>query len=301
MRSRIALHDPILVLWQGASSVTAQGTAATSDATATGGKASSSSDAIVVRAILVGERIDTHRMKAGEILNNAPLTLRLDAGRIAVVFRYGVVVLFDADDAAERAFLARIAPFVISPFQSCESDLVRLQIGQDLNEGEISPGGIQLRQASLERFQLVGDVLAKSLILAHYETRFTEFFDRVEPVAAKLREKGQAGVSGRWLLRHIGIILSIQHRMVGRVETGEKPDLLWDHPELERVHSRLAEEYELRDRSRILERKLDVISRTIETLLGLVQNRSALRVEWYVVVLIVAELAFAVFQFLLHR
>ena len=82
----------------------------------------------------------------------------------------------------------------------------------------------------------------------------------------------------------------MQQKMVGRVETGEKPELLWDHPELERLYVRLAEEYELRDRDRALDRKLDVISRTVETLLGLVQTRSSLRVEWYIVLLIVAEL-----------
>jgi required for meiotic nuclear division protein 1 len=92
------------------------------------------------------------------------------------------------------------------------------------------------------------------------------------------------------LLRQIGNALLVQHKMVGRVETGEKPDLLWDHPELERLYARLAEEYELRDRARALDHKQDVILRTTETMLGLVQERSIMRVEWYVVILIVAEL-----------
>jgi len=96
-------------------------------------------------------------------------------------------------------------------------------------------------------------------------------------------------------------VLLMQQKMVGRVETGEKPELLWDHPELERLYVRLAEEYELRDRDRALDRKLDVISRTVETLLGLVQARSSLRVEWYIVLLIVAELALSIYPLLLTR
>ena len=77
--------------------------------------------------------------------------------------------------------------------------------------------------------------------------------------------------------------------------------LLWEHPELERLYVRLAEEYELRDRDRALDRKLDVISRTVETLLGLVQTRSSLRVEWYIVLLIVAELLLTTYPLLLTR
>ncbi len=89
--------------------------------------------------------------------------------------------------------------------------------------------------------------------------------------------------------------------VVGRVETGEKPDLLWDHPDLERLYAKLTEEYELRDRDRALNRKLELISRTAETLLGLVQSRSSMRVEWYIVFLIVAELALTVYSLILHR
>jgi uncharacterized Rmd1/YagE family protein len=92
------------------------------------------------------------------------------------------------------------------------------------------------------------------------------------------------------------IFLTTQQRMVGRVETGEKPELLWEHPELERLYMRLADEYELRERDRALDRKLDVISRTLETLLGLVQTRSSARVEWYILFLIVAELVLAIYS-----
>ena len=56
---------------------------------------------------------------------------------------------------------------------------------------------------------------------------------------------------------------------------------------------------ELRDRDRVLDRKLDVISRTVETLLGMVQTRSSKRVEWYIVLLIVAELLLTTYPLLL--
>jgi required for meiotic nuclear division protein 1 len=158
-----------------------------------------------------------------------------------------------------------------------------------------------LNEKTTERLQLVADILAKSLVLSHYETRIADIFDRIEPLAANLREKGRAGASGKELLRHIGEVLLMQQKMVGRVETSEKPELLWEHPELERLYIRLAEEYELRDRDRALDRKLDVVCRTVETLLGLVQTQSSLRVEWYIVLLIIAELLLTTYPLLLHR
>jgi len=153
----------------------------------------------------------------------------------------------------------------------------------------------------IERLQLVADVLAKNLMLSHYETRIGSIFDRIEPLATTLRNQGRTGARSKELLQHIGNVLVMQHRMVGRVETGEKPELLWEHPELERLYMRLADEYELRDRDRALDRKLDVISRTVEMLLELVQTRSSIRVEWYIVLLIVAELLLSVYPILLNR
>jgi uncharacterized Rmd1/YagE family protein len=84
--------------------------------------------------------------------------------------------------------------------------------------------------------------------------------------------------------------------MVGRVEVGEKPDVLWERPGLNRLFSRLENEYELQERKLAIDRKLDLISRTVETLVDLLQNKRALRVEWYIVILIVIEIFLTLYQ-----
>jgi uncharacterized Rmd1/YagE family protein len=83
--------------------------------------------------------------------------------------------------------------------------------------------------------------------------------------------------------------------MVGRVEVGEKPDMLWEL-RLTRLFSRLEDEYELQERKLAVDRKLDLISRTVETLVDLLQNKRALRVEWYIVILIVIEIFLTLYQ-----
>ncbi len=82
-----------------------------------------------------------------------------------------------------------------------------------------------------------------------------------------------------------------RHRMVGRAQVTERPDLLWDHPSLGRLWVRLEAEYELDDRSHALAEKLDLIGDTAETLLDLVQNRRTMRVEYAIVALIAFEIA----------
>jgi uncharacterized Rmd1/YagE family protein len=258
-------------------------------------------EVVPVRALLLGERLDTRAFERNEPLGVAPLTVEIPSGGVAVLFRYGAVVLFGATAAALDNFVASLTPLVTAPLPVPERDDARLLIRPEAEQPVDLTGNILLREKTTKGLQLVADILAKGLVLSHYETRIADIFDGIEPLAATLRERGRAGARSKELLRHIGEVLLMQQKMVGRVETGEKPELLWDHPELERLYVRLAEEYELRDRDRALDRKLDVISRTVETLLGLVQTRSSLRVEWYIVLLIVAELLLSTYPLLLSR
>jgi len=249
----------------------------------------------------LGERLDTRALERDKPLGIAPLTVEIAGGGMAVLFRYGAIVLFGMATAAMDSFVASLKPFIAGIFPVPEQDEVRLLVRPDIDEQVDPSGNIILHEKTPERLQLVADILAKSLVLSHYETRIADIFDRIEPLAATLRERGRAGATSKELLRHIGDVLLMQQKMVGRVETSEKPELLWEHPELERLYMRLTDEYELRDRDRALDRKLDVVCRTVETLLGLVQTRSSLRVEWYIVLLIIAELLLTTYPLVLHR
>lgn len=57
----------------------------------------------------------------------------------------------------------------------------------------------------------------------------------------------------------------------------------------------LADEFELRERQLALERKLAVVNTTVETLLELSHVGRSLRVEWYIVILIVFEILLTLF------
>jgi uncharacterized Rmd1/YagE family protein len=58
----------------------------------------------------------------------------------------------------------------------------------------------------------------------------------------------------------------------------------------------LEREYELRDRATSVERKLGLISRTAQSALDLLEQRSARRVEWYIVALIVVEILLTMYS-----
>jgi uncharacterized Rmd1/YagE family protein len=246
-----------------------------------------------VRALLLGTRIDTRNLPRFV----EPETLQLSGTGAAYVFRYGVLVLFGASAELEKELVAELMEHVIEPASSPELETAWIEIRADSDESVSADGHIRLREATPERLLLTATVLARSVVLARDESRIAEEFDRMEPLVNELRTHGRAGLPIKRVMQQIGGVLATQHRVVGRAQIGEKPDLLWDHPELDRLYGRLEVEFELGDRAHAIERKLEVIGDAADVLLNLVLDKRTVRLEIAVIALIAFEVVVSLVEF----
>jgi len=197
--------------------------------------------------------------------------------------------------------LRGLAARVLAPEQTLEDETAQILIRPDEEEQITSGGAIQLRAQTQEHLLIVADALAKSVALAGDERQVTAVLDAIEPFAVGLASQGRSPGGRTAILRLIGRALLVQHRVSGRVAVREKPDILWDRPDLERLYSRLEDEYELIERAETLDHKLDFISAAASALVELKDADRSLRLELIIVVLIVAELAVAFVQLFGHR
>ncbi len=252
-----------------------------------------------VHAVYLGERIDIRPLSAGERLATTPLLIRAGRTGCAALFRYGVTVMFGLDPIEEASFLSHLAPLVRDPQPGSIHEETTLRITGEPSDSVVDDV-IGLSQLTAQRLQVVASVLARSVALEYYEVAMTSSFERIEPLADSLKRHGQVRSGARALLRDIGDALLTEHRMVSRVEVHENPDLLWQHPQLEPLYHRLEQEYELKERRAALERKVELISRTVETVLDLLNHRRSLRVEWYIVILIVVEIFLTLYEMFLR-
>lgn len=240
------------------------------------------------RALYLGQRIELKQFRYTQYLAANPLAIHYGHEGIVVLFRYGVVVMYGLSALEETRLHEELMPYIREPMREFEEESLDIRFNEE-NEGFVEES-LHLGELSVQRLQLVAGVLAKSVVLAYYEKTVGKTFDQVEPLAEQLQRKGRGGTGNKILLRRIGEIMSIQSKMVGRVEVSDKPELLWEYPALERLYQRLEDEYEIKERHVALERKLQVISRATETILDLLQYNRSYRVEWYIVILIVIEI-----------
>lgn len=248
---------------------------------------------IRMQACYVGSRIDTRDMEKRDSVLLAPLMVRAGNRGHAVIFRFGVVVFIDMSEGERQALIEELRERIVNPVTLPSCDELDLIPGED--DKIDTNGDLALRDFSPERLQVVAAALAKSAVLAHYELALNQVFDRIEALAESFRH-GIRRVRDRELLREIGEVLLTQSKMVGRAEVTEKPEATWDNPEFDRLYERLAVEFELRERDKALTRKLEVVSETARTHLDLLYNRRTLRVEWYIVILIVIDILLYLFE-----
>jgi uncharacterized Rmd1/YagE family protein len=247
------------------------------------------------RALLLGDRLDLKLFKIADCLATTPLTLEVDAdGGIAVLFRYGVVVLFGVKSLDEVRFIETLKPLLTNAYPVPETEELEIHCGR--NSIGVQSGAVSLDEVTLEKLQVIADALSKNLVLTLYEKKVAGEFDKIEPLAQELATHGKVSADSRRLLSKIGSMLLIEHRMVGRAEIGDKPETLWNFPQLEGLYASLEDEFELKERQSALDRKLGLISDTAQTLADVWDNKQLHKLEWYVIGLIIFEIIISLFE-----
>ena len=250
------------------------------------------------RALQLGERIDLKGLERDDVFSTSPLAFRTPDGGTVALFKSGTAVFFGLTPVAEDALIESLGGRIADPLDEAdrESETARLVVKADADDLSGPAGTLLLRGIDQNRLLLVAEAMAVSVAMAYDERRIARAFDRIGPLTERLKKGRLPDQTQKELLSQIGDALAIQGRLASRVDLEEKPDVLWDHPELERLWTRLVDEYDLTVRSRAIARKLEVIRETSDTLTDLVATRTSHRLEWYIIILILVEVVLGLYD-----
>jgi uncharacterized Rmd1/YagE family protein len=256
---------------------------------------------VTARALLLGDRIEAAGLERSDMISSTPLAFHAGAHGFVALYRFGVAVMVGLSPLEEDDVLKQVKLRVSGPHEHIDDESAILEISPDLDDKVPSGGAIAMKDLSAQRLLVVADALAKSVSLGRDEREVNAVFDIIEPFATELARNGRPPWKRRSMLRLIGQTLLVQHRVSGRVAVEEKPDVLWDRPDLERLYARLEDEYELKERAETLKRKLVTIVETARTLTDMIDANRATRLEATVVILILAEILLTLGQIIFWR
>ncbi len=257
---------------------------------------------VTARALALGGRLDATGLERPDTISVNPLAFSVGQAGFVALYRFGVAVLVGLSPVEEDDFLRQIRPRVTGERERVDDETAVLEISGDGSD-QVSPGGpIQIKDLSTARLLVLADALAKTVSLARDEREVNAVLDVIEPFALGLSRTGRPPGTRRAMLRLIGQALLVQHRLSGRVAIEEKPDVLWDRPDLERLYARVEDEYELKERTTALKRKLDVIVETARALTDVIEADRTTGLEIAIVALIVTEILLTLAQmFVFHH
>lgn len=251
---------------------------------------------LTARTLLLGDRIDTAGLERSDLISTTPLAFRSGAAGYAVLFRYGVAVLIGLSPVEEDELLRALGPRLFGRYDKIDDESTVVEIVPDQDDQVVPGGPVAIRAMSPPRLLVIADVLAKNAALSRDEREVSKVIEVMEPFAAALARSGKSPSNRRQMLRTLGQALLVQHRLAGRVEIEDKPDILWDQPEFERLWLRLADEYELKERATSLARKLAVIDDTAHALTEIIDTERGVRLEVTIIALIVVEVLVAFYE-----
>src|ERR1700682_5711235 len=234
---------------------------------------------VTARALLLGDRIEAAGLERSDMISATPLAFHAGTNGFVALYRFGVAVMVGLSALEEDDVLKQVKLRVSGPHEHIDDESAILEISPDLDD-KVPPGGaIAMKDFSPQRLLVVADALAKSVSLGRDEREVNAVFDIIETFAAELAQSGRPPWRRRVMLKLIGQTLLVQHRVSGRVAVEEKPDVLWDRPDLERLYARVEDEYELKERTLTLKRKIEVVEETARALTEVIEADRATRLE----------------------
>lgn len=244
--------------------------------------------AIKVRALALGDRIDKVGFERPDTFSTSPLAFRVGANGRVAIYRFGVVALAGLTPAEETEILASLKSRVADHSDSVvDEDEIVVNVGG--GDDKVSAGAVSVQKFGDDRFIVIADTLAKSLGLARNERSVNAVFEAVEPFAADMASSGKTPANRKAVLKLVGEAIMLQHRLTARIAGYEKPKIVWEKPELERLYDRLTEEYEIEDRTETLEGKLEVVIENARLLAEVLDAGRAGRIEIWITLLIALE------------
>ncbi|HII15054.1 MAG TPA: RMD1 family protein [Nanoarchaeota archaeon] len=209
------------------------------------------------------------------------------------VYSFGVLVFYDVEDVMVSATIKNLRGLGIQ----IEKDKLwdEYTVAEHMkNAVEFSQ--VKLKNVSVETIEIVARMLAQSVALENYENKVDGIVNSFAALNRQLKDHGRLKGGSKELLKIIGTNNTIVETIVSKMALLEEPAAAWESEEVEWLFNRLRRVFELEERFKHIQYKLEFIQNNSEVMLDILNNRKAEILEWVVIILIAIEILIFVYE-----
>ncbi|MBI1862219.1 MAG: RMD1 family protein [Deltaproteobacteria bacterium] len=233
---------------------------------------------------------------AGKIIHTAPHEVQLQYGdnNYLFVYRFGCLVSFNMpkEDVDRETEKLRAALGNAIPEPTTESFTMTETEGSTRVEYDYAAS----RKLTLDLIRLTALTLGQSAALEYFEIRAERMLHETSNLMGNLAKVGAVPFGNKRLLKIIGSTASTRQNIISNVSILDPPEETWKSKELGKFFEELQNNFDIALRFRTLDRKLTLVQDNIEIMADLTTSRRTIFVEALIVLLIVMELATALFR-----
>lgn len=253
-------------------------------------------DKYSVETIYIGESVDLKRVQEGikhySFLNrDVPLVMKVLKDQYVVLTKFGTITFWNIPTRLHLQLTKEIQPYVKNKRSSYSyTEDTKVLVGGNVEKvtfEKVYSGGL-----GVEKIKIISHVLSQSVALERYEDDIEKSLMELEGIVENLKLRGKAFLSEKELLKQIGRVLSVKQTVISHLSIFDKPDEIWESPELEMLYNRMDAEYDLRSRFDVLDKKANYLSDISKMLMEFLAEKRNAFLETVIIVLIVIEIGF---------
>lgn len=215
--------------------------------------------------------------------------------QMMIVFSYGVVVFFNFEAKHVERVIEQISKYGEEPVSARKTEEYGISVDPS-QKISVEFERVVLDELDRDLVYVVAEVLAQSVAIEYVEERVGDIVSRFEKVTSGLEQGGQLRLRDGEVLKTIGAGLSITHYVISQLSLLDKPDSTWEDKDVEATFVAMRKMFELEDRFKALEFRLDFMQDTSELVLDILQTRKAHRMELAIIYLFVADIVLVLYE-----
>ncbi len=257
---------------------------------------------LIIKSIELGRAINTSAAiamlkKHYPLISSDPATFCLSDKKrqYLIITRYGVATIVNWSKILEEKVLAMLSPFVDNPYP----------ITENFEESEVSivphsPITALFDKTILPRFDekallIIGLLLSQSVGLESYEKRIEFLLEKLNKQIRELR-KIRFFLPLSPFVHNTVEMMDFEQEIISNLGVLDKPDATWENKDLDYLYSKLGDNLEISDRTRILSEKIGVLRRNTEIALNIINAHKEYVLELAIVGLIVFEILISLWE-----
>ncbi|WP_291101280.1 MULTISPECIES: RMD1 family protein [unclassified Flavobacterium] len=218
-----------------------------------------------------------------------------DTNRYLYVFDYGVVVFANYDAVAKSEFIHFVKNYTTTAVNLNLFEEYRIETDEKLHRALVKNDYVTVPQIDSSLLRIVMLNIGQSVALEYYEVLTDELITSSKYYILELEHRGKLSISKTDLLKYIGKVLNVKNSIVDNLYILDDPNLVWDNEELNLLNRLLKTNFDINPRFKDLDYRLQIVENNLTLFTDVLNVRESTRLEWIIIILILIEIAIALF------